>query len=105
MKEAYCPRCGKYHIATPQHIYRDEKGLYCSWTCYLHKDDRKKKSSKNNKNKSVELLSQSGTLLKEFSSATDAAKETGFDCKCIQLACRDQSVYRGYLWRYKNDLP
>jgi hypothetical protein len=51
------------------------------------------------------MLSPSGTLLKAFTSATDAAETTGFEFKKIQKACKEQSAYFGYLWRYKNDLP
>ena len=35
-----CPRCKKKFCPAPYHVYRDEKGYYCSWTCYNHKDDK-----------------------------------------------------------------
>ena len=103
MKELKCPLCGKNFIPAPQHIYRYEGEVFCSWTCYNHRSDRK--PGKIRKVKKVELYSENGYLLKVFTSATAAAEKTGFDLKKIQNACREQSTYMGYLWRYKNDLP
>lgn len=37
--EKYCAGCGKYFIAASQHIYRVGTQFYCSWTCYLHRND------------------------------------------------------------------
>jgi len=104
MCELICPKCGKvfYRITRYNYAYKDEKGCYCSWTCYNHRNDKPPKSKKSKK---VELLSLNGTPLKEFTSATNAAEYTGFDIKRVQRACREQSAYMGYLWRYKNDLP
>lgn len=104
MHELKCPKCGKvfYRISIYNYVYNDEKGFYCSWTCYNHRNDKIPKAKKW---KSVELLSLDGSLLKTFTSATDAAGFTGFEVKKIQRACRERSVYQEYLWRYKNDLP
>ena len=101
IKEVLCSKCGKNFVPAPQHIYRDEKGCYCSWTCYNHRKDGRKPL----KFKKVNLYSQSGTLIKTFTSATDAAEFTGLSIKNIQRACREKSVYSGYFWRYENDLP
>ena len=36
-----CRRCGKRFIPAPLHIYKDKHNhYYCSWTCYLHSDDK-----------------------------------------------------------------
>lgn len=42
-REKKCKRCGKFFIAAPEHIYHVGAKYYCSWTCYLHRDDRKGK--------------------------------------------------------------
>lgn len=102
MIECICPKCKKNFIKAPQNIFKDERGDYCGWTCYNHRNDKQPTTAK--KVKAVEMLSLSGTLLKVFTSANDAAETTGYSFKKIQLACREQSAYHGYLWRYKNDL-
>ena len=37
--EKKCARCGKTFIVAPQHIYKSNKKIYCSWTCYNHRKD------------------------------------------------------------------
>ena len=37
--EKRCKKCGKNFIPAPEHIYRKGSLFYCSWTCYLHRDD------------------------------------------------------------------
>ena len=37
--EKHCKKCGKNFIPAPEHIYRKGSLFYCSWTCYLHRDD------------------------------------------------------------------
>lgn len=38
-----CKKCGKQFAPAPQHVYKDEGRYYCTWTCFNHrKDDRKK---------------------------------------------------------------
>lgn len=42
LPEKKCKKCGKLFIAAPEHIYRDGRNRsrwYCSWTCYLHRQD------------------------------------------------------------------
>ena len=46
--EKKCRKCGKHFIAAPEHIYRKGSSYYCSWTCYLHRNDTEVKS-KNDK--------------------------------------------------------
>lgn len=100
MRELICPKCGKNFIPAALHIYHDEKNYYCSWTCYNHRNDHKK-----NKRKQIELYNESGEfLLRRFKSAEEAAIHTGYNASKIRDACRKQTIYYGYLWRYKNDL-
>ena len=37
--EKHCSRCGKLFIVAPQHIYKQGRKVYCSWTCYNHRND------------------------------------------------------------------
>lgn len=39
-REKKCKKCGKEFIAAPEHIYHEGTKYYCSWTCYLHRNDR-----------------------------------------------------------------
>lgn len=42
-----CKRCGKIFIPGAEHIYKSNKSnrtiYYCSWTCYLHSEDKELK--------------------------------------------------------------
>lgn len=92
MVETICPRCGKRFIRAPLHIYKDEKGFYCSWTCYNHKKDR---------GRVVEQYTKYGEIKRTFTSATNAAETIGGTAEGIRIACRKCTFYKGYLWRYK----
>lgn len=39
-REKVCRKCKKRFIAAPGHVYKEGRKYYCSWTCYLHKNDR-----------------------------------------------------------------
>jgi hypothetical protein len=56
MQEHKCKKCKKNFIPAPEHAYKDGKGLYCSWTCYLHRNDGK------TENKEKEKRNESGTV-------------------------------------------
>lgn len=95
--ETNCPKCGKTFITAPYHVFRDEKGFYCSWTCYNHRGDKIVKR----KYKTVEQYSEDGGLIRVFTSATDAAEYTGFSTNCIRNACKNGNLYNGFRWKYK----
>ena len=37
--EKKCKKCGKIFIPAPMHVYHVGSKYYCSWPCYLHRDD------------------------------------------------------------------
>ncbi len=41
--EKKCKKCGKIFIPAPLHKYKDGSKYYCSWTCYLHRNDQEAK--------------------------------------------------------------
>jgi uncharacterized OB-fold protein len=41
--EMKCPKCGKIFVPAPYHAYKDGGKLYCSWTCYNHRNDKEEK--------------------------------------------------------------
>lgn len=99
MVERICAKCGKVFIPAPYHIYKDDNGIYCKWTCYNHRNDGKPSASR--KVRKVELYSESGYLLKVFTSANDAAEKTGYDARMIRDACREKKPYMGFIWKYR----
>ena len=103
MFEDKCPRCGKNFITAPFHIYKDKKGFYCSWTCFNHRNEVSKRGDK--KSKIVEMCDQNGNIIAMYNSAAEASKRLRYPPNSIRVACRNNKTYKGYLWRYKNDLP
>lgn len=97
-KEVHCKRCGKNFIPAPQHIYRDNRSIYCSWTCYLHRNDNKKTAFKTKK---VGQYTPCGDLIRIYESAKDASAITGYETKRIRMACLQRFIYFGYQWRYE----
>lgn len=53
----------------------------------------------------VEQFTKAGTLIRTFESAVQAAEYIDGKADRIRTACKNNSFYKGYLWRYKNDLP
>ena len=43
-EDKICARCGKSFLPAVYHIYKDNKGIYCSWTCYNRKEERIRRS-------------------------------------------------------------
>lgn len=99
MMESKCPKCGKNHIPAPQHVFKDEEGYYCSWTCFFHRNDGKKKKPTC---KMVEVYDEDGELLRRFKSANDASDLLGFSVQMIAEACRLGRKYQGFYWKYKD---
>lgn len=38
--EVKCKKCGKLFIPAPFHVFKDYRGMYCSWTCFNHRKDK-----------------------------------------------------------------
>ena len=105
MLETKCKRCGKNFWIAPYHIYRDEKGMYCSWTCYNHRNDDKPKAQAQHP-KSIPIIQcdKSGNVVATFNSIVEAANHINGNARTISRACKTKTPYKGYLWRYKNDV-
>ena len=39
--EKTCRKCGKVFLPAIEHRYKEAGRYYCSWTCYLHRNDDK----------------------------------------------------------------
>lgn len=96
----FCPMCGKEFYPTPEHVYTDSrKRMYCSWTCFNHRDDHKVKPIK--KHKHVALIDEKGNIIQIFISAKSAA-DHAVDAyeSSIYEACRTGQPYKGRRYRY-----
>ena len=100
MQEVICPKCGKNFIHAPQHVFTDDKGFYCSWTCFFHRNDGKQKKVKGAR--MIEVYDESGELLRRFKSARDASDLLGFPVHGVMDACRLGNKYKGFYWKYKD---
>lgn len=100
MTEVKCQKCGKMFIPAPLHRFRDEKGFYCSWTCYNHRV-QKQAQPVGKKPQQVAMCDRNGEEIQVFQSALKASEQTGYDYKSIQFACHQSTAFRGYYWKYK----
>lgn len=97
MLENNCVKCGKLFCPAPYHVYKDDKGFYCSWHCYNHRGDEKRIP----KRKMVGMYDENGNLLRAFKSSTEAAEYLGgVDPKKIRKACGSGHPYHGNIWKY-----
>lgn len=101
LTEFFCPICGKLFIPAPQHIYKENGKVYCSWTCFC----RRVVKEKAKKVKIIEQCSKDGDVIRTFKGAVEAAELINGTEDSIRKACKNSKAYKGYLWRYKNDLP
>lgn len=97
----YCKKCGKEFFPTPDHVYKDSHGKYCSWTCFNHRNEGPEF-------KQVEMYDDRGVLIKIFDNAEDAANYVGGTVGGMRWACtRARSSpnkmykYKKHLWKYK----
>lgn len=97
LEGSYCEKCGKEFFPTPMHAYKDRSGYYCSWTCFNHREIKKKGIYAFK----VECYDLEGNFIDIYDSADIAAEALGFDKWHIQKACRDGMPYKKYIWRYK----
>lgn len=97
MKEMICPICGKRFIRSPKHLYKDGKACYCSWTCFMHRHETTKP-------RGVEQYTKYGMLTRTFHDIEEAASYIVGTIEEIDNACKNCTFYKGYLWRYKNDV-
>ena len=92
-----CKKCGKHFIPAPYHAYQVNNDLYCSWTCYNHRNDGKRKRNL----KTVGQYTADGELIKVFPSAKEAAEALDCSYHTITCACRKGIQALGFLWKYE----
>ena len=97
--EKQCRKCGKTFIPAPQHALKDSNGLYCSCTCFLHRNDGAKKP-KPKVRKMVAQYTKGGEFIQTFKSAAKAAESLKGNPSGLSRACRNHTSYHGYIWKY-----
>ena len=51
--EKKCAKCGKNFIVQPYHRFKTvgkKTKYFCTWTCYIHRDDKKEKKDEGTEN-------------------------------------------------------
>lgn len=99
MIEESCRKCGKMFIPAPMHSLRDDKGFYCSCTCFLHRE--RPKNNSRGKCKKVAMCDRHWNEIKAFPSVTKAAEYVGVEPVTIRAACVEERMSQGFLWKYK----
>lgn len=95
IRECECPKCGKIFCPAPLHVFVDGEKVYCSWHCFNHRRDGKRKARR------ILMFSKDGTFLKIFDNSRKAAVFMDSTTRYIQEACRTGKPYKGYLWKYE----
>lgn len=103
LRGKHCKKCGKEFFPTPEHVYKDHNGAYCSWSCFSHRNDRKPRERKQ-----VEQYNLDKVLIRTFANADEAAEKIKGTAGGLREACIKAShsedqlyLYKKYYWRYK----
>lgn len=97
----HCRKCKKEIYITPEWVYKDGWGVYCSWKCFNHRFDRKTTNEKKYHYKPIEQLEPDGvTVVETYKNAYDAMAAIDGTVCGVRDACRKGNLYKKYLWRY-----
>lgn len=100
LEPSYCKHCGKEFYPTPDHVYKDDDGIYCGWNCLTqHRNSNKAHC------KQVQLMDPNdpGTPLYTYKNARYAASVFRGSEVDIRRACKTGERCYGYHWRYADD--
>ena len=101
MIETKCAYCGKMFIKAPQHSLVDGKNAYCKPTCFLHRNDGKKKPcGRGRKGRRVAQYTKDGELVKAYNGANEAAESFWCVAKTIRDYIYQGKPYGGFLWKF-----
>lgn len=111
LREKHCRKCGKEIYVTPEWVYKDPFGWYCSWGCFNHRFDGKDGKSikaKARKVKRVDMLNDEGEVIQTFDNVYDAALEVDGLFNAIYDMCRFyrngiKKKYKKHFWRYADE--
>lgn len=104
LNEHYCPVCGKEFYPTREWVYRDKVGIvYCSYKC-MRVVQKREAQKKERKHKVVLQYTLNEEYISEFKSIDHAANWVLGTYQGISRACVNSTPYKGYLWRYKDEV-
>lgn len=98
-----CRRCGKEYFPTPMHAYKDDKGSYCSWTCFNHRFDNKKDVRPIEMLDYADIYGKRLVVKKTFNSIAEALSYVGGTPTALRRAVKEERTYKHFMWRYKKD--
>ena len=101
LPEVRCPKCGKKFVPAPQHVYKENKKTYCTWTCFNHRAE----GTNRPRSRAVLMYDKKGNFIARFDGATEAGLKINGNPNAIRDACNHGTRHKGYFWRYENDLP
>lgn len=101
LKPHVCPVCGKEFYPTPQWVYKNFEGIYCTWGCMRKREKNLKEQIKKYRYKPVEQLDKDGNVVAEYPCADDANAVVDGTLNNLRYACLKNLKYKGYIWRYK----
>lgn len=91
-------------IPAPQHELKDGKGLYCKPTCYLHRNDgRKKPCGSGRKASKISKCTERGEVVKVYESVKEAERLDGYNEKSLRKSLSAGITYKGFIWKYHTD--
>lgn len=98
-----CPTCKKEFVPAPMHAYIHNGKRYCTYTCLLHRLDRKKKTTKLKYiTKPILLYNKDGELIKEYPSIKEATEALRLGRKTISNLLKENRPMRnGEYFKYK----
>ena len=99
-----CPICRKEFYPRGGWAYKDGGILYCSWKCLREKQKSNREFERKYHGKEVEQLTPDGELVRTFKNASEAYLSVEGVYASLTRACRERVTYKGYLWRYKDDV-
>lgn len=107
--EVVCHGCGKLFVPAPQHVYKEDDLLVCTWSCLCDLRRRKERTRKNRGRSdisAVEMLDLQGGHITFFPSARAAGDALGVDPAGIRDVCAGrQARSAGYRWRWAAGSP
>lgn len=103
LNEKHCRKCGKEIYVTPQWVYKDPFGYYCSWKCFNHRFDGVEVTKKGRKLKKVDQFTLDGEYIQTFDSAYDAMMEVDGLYTSLKTCIQLGKKYKGYLWKWAEE--
>lgn len=104
VKTEKCTLCGHELAPTPERAFVENGKYYCKPTCFMHRNDNKKKLEKKEKCASLKkrtLVYKDGKLFGEYASRKEAAEACGLTQNTIGKSMRTGKPAGGFVFKRK----